>query len=94
MAGRTFPTTQYNRYLRESAATPRAPARPICWRTVGLPDGEDRPGSEFSVLMIACLLGIVPAGAKGTAGKRVQLCSRCPSARLHLSLPRHLLLRS
>jgi putative oxidoreductase len=29
------------------------------WRTVGLPDGEDRPGSEFSVLMIACLLGIL-----------------------------------
>jgi putative oxidoreductase len=29
------------------------------WRTVGLPDGEDRTGSEFSVLMVACLLGIV-----------------------------------
>lgn len=29
------------------------------WRTVGLPDGEHRQGSEFSVLLIACLLAIL-----------------------------------
>lgn len=29
------------------------------WRTVGLPDGEHRPGAEFSVLLIACLLAIL-----------------------------------
>ena len=29
------------------------------WRTVGLPDGDHQPGSEFSVLMIACLLGVL-----------------------------------
>jgi putative oxidoreductase len=28
------------------------------WRTVGLPDGDHHPGSEFSVLLIACLLGV------------------------------------
>jgi putative oxidoreductase len=29
------------------------------WRTVGLPDGEHQQGSEFSVLLIACLLAIL-----------------------------------
>lgn len=29
------------------------------WRTVGLEDGDHRPGAEFSVLMIACLLGVL-----------------------------------
>lgn len=29
------------------------------WRTVGLPDGDHQPGSEFSVLLIACLLAIL-----------------------------------
>jgi putative oxidoreductase len=29
------------------------------WRTVGLPDGDHHPGSEFSVLLIACLLAIL-----------------------------------
>jgi putative oxidoreductase len=29
------------------------------WRTVGLPDGDHQPGSEFSVLLIACLFAIL-----------------------------------
>lgn len=29
------------------------------WRTVGLPDGDHQPGSEFSVLLIACLLAVI-----------------------------------
>jgi len=29
------------------------------WRTVGLPDGDHQPGPEFSVLMIACLAGVL-----------------------------------
>jgi uncharacterized membrane protein YphA (DoxX/SURF4 family) len=29
------------------------------WRTVGLPDGDHQPGSEFSILLIACLLAIL-----------------------------------
>lgn len=29
------------------------------WRTVGLPDGDLQPGSEFSVLLIVCLLAIL-----------------------------------
>ena len=28
------------------------------WRTVGLPDSDRQPGAEFSVFMIACLLGV------------------------------------
>ena len=36
------------------------------WRTVGLPDGERQPGSEFSVLLIACLLAILWAHWRGT----------------------------
>ena len=28
------------------------------WRTVGLADGDHQPGAEFSVLMVACLLGV------------------------------------
>jgi putative oxidoreductase len=29
------------------------------WRTVGLPDGDQQPGAEFSVLLIACLTGVL-----------------------------------
>ena len=29
------------------------------WRTVGLPDGDQQPGAEFSVLLIACLAGVL-----------------------------------
>jgi putative oxidoreductase len=29
------------------------------WRTVGLPDGDHQPGAEFSLLMIACLVGVL-----------------------------------
>lgn len=29
------------------------------WRTVGLPDGDHQPGAEFSVLLIACLFGVL-----------------------------------
>lgn len=31
------------------------------WRTVGLPDGDHQPGAEFSVLLIACLAGVLCA---------------------------------
>jgi putative oxidoreductase len=31
------------------------------WRTVGLPDGDHRPGAEFSVLLIACLFAVLYA---------------------------------
>jgi uncharacterized membrane protein YphA (DoxX/SURF4 family) len=37
------------------------------WRTVGLPDGDHQPGSEFSVLLIACLLSILWADRDRTA---------------------------
>jgi uncharacterized membrane protein YphA (DoxX/SURF4 family) len=37
------------------------------WRTVGLPDGDHQPGSEFSVLMIACLIGVLWAYGQGAA---------------------------
>jgi putative oxidoreductase len=29
------------------------------WRTVGLADGDHQPGAEFSVLLIACLFGVL-----------------------------------
>ena len=40
------------------------------WRTVGLPNGDHQPGSEFSVLLIACLLALLwahlpKAGSQG-----------------------------
>jgi putative oxidoreductase len=37
------------------------------WRTVGLPDGDHRPGAEFSVLLIACLCGVLWASWRAGA---------------------------
>jgi len=38
------------------------------WRTVGLPDGDNQPGAEFSVLMIACLVGVAWAHGRRADG--------------------------
>ena len=37
------------------------------WRTVGLPDGDHQPGAEFSVLLIACLFGVLWAHRRKSA---------------------------
>jgi uncharacterized membrane protein YphA (DoxX/SURF4 family) len=58
------------------------------WRTVGLPDGEHQQGSEFSVLLIACLLAILWVHRRSAAEESELPSHDTPSTRLALEFVR------